>query len=150
MNCAPSLGIDLEPGESDQAMPALAQRLVELDAAPWHGPDGAGTFYATSGTKVPTVPTDVHWMQYRATFVSLYGVADALIHQEAEPAAVAAVGQVSDDQQSVGCTVTLDMNLGEPFAALEPLPALHYRTELMGSKLIGKSLIGNLDDHQFS
>ena len=34
MNCAPSLGLDLEPGESDQAMPALAQRLVELDAAP--------------------------------------------------------------------------------------------------------------------
>jgi len=34
MNCAPSLGIDLEPGKSDQAMPALAQRLVELKAAP--------------------------------------------------------------------------------------------------------------------
>ena len=34
MNCAPALGLDLEPGQSDQAMPALAQRLVELKAAP--------------------------------------------------------------------------------------------------------------------
>ncbi len=34
MNCAHSLGIDLPPGKSDQAMPALAQRLVELDVAP--------------------------------------------------------------------------------------------------------------------
>ena len=58
-----------------------ARSKVELDAAPWHGPDGAGTFYATSGTKVPTVPTDVHWMQYRATFVSLYGVASPQLRE---------------------------------------------------------------------
>ncbi|GIS61407.1 MAG: hypothetical protein CM1200mP2_36320 [Planctomycetaceae bacterium] len=34
MNCAHSLGINLPPGKSDQAMPALAQRLVELEVAP--------------------------------------------------------------------------------------------------------------------
>jgi sodium/pantothenate symporter len=34
MNCAPALGVELPPGKSDQAMPALVQRLVELDAAP--------------------------------------------------------------------------------------------------------------------
>ena len=49
-------------------------------------------------------------------------VADVL---SAEPAAVAAVGQVSNDQQSVGCAAATGMNLGEPFATSEPLPALH-------------------------
>jgi SSS family transporter len=34
MNCAHSLGLDLPAGKSDQAMPALAMRLVELQAAP--------------------------------------------------------------------------------------------------------------------
>ena len=34
MNCAHSLGVDLPPGKSDHAMPALATRLVELQVAP--------------------------------------------------------------------------------------------------------------------
>ena len=39
------------------------------------------------------------------------------------------------------------MNLGEPFAALAPLPALHYRTELV-DRLMGELLSGALEDHQ--
>jgi len=34
MNCAHAMGVELPPGKSDQAMPALAQKLVELEVAP--------------------------------------------------------------------------------------------------------------------
>ena len=47
-------------------------RLKEMA---WHGPDGAGTHYVSSGDTVRSVPDTARVIQYRAEFVSPYGIA---------------------------------------------------------------------------
>jgi len=45
----------------------------ELQQAVCMGPDGAGSYYLSSGASVTGVPENSHWLQYRATFVPPYG-----------------------------------------------------------------------------
>lgn len=44
-----------------------------IEQAPWHGSRGATTYYEKSGEAVQGLGPDARWLQYRATFVSLYG-----------------------------------------------------------------------------
>ena len=45
----------------------------QLRGAPWQGPEGSGTYYESSGDAIRGVPASARWLQYMATFVSLYG-----------------------------------------------------------------------------
>ena len=57
-----------------------ADNAEGLDHAPWHGPEGPETHYRNSGQKVSGVPP-ARWLQYRAIFVSLYGVRSARLRE---------------------------------------------------------------------
>ena len=45
----------------------------ELAGMPWLGPGGEETFYDQSGAEVRSITPDARWLQYRASFTSLYG-----------------------------------------------------------------------------
>ncbi len=42
----------------------------ELDAAPWRGPTGSGSFYSNSGDPLKGIPEGDSWLQYRVLLVS--------------------------------------------------------------------------------
>ena len=46
---------------------------AELDGALWQGPAGRGSFYERSGDAVRGMPAGACWLQYRASYVSMYG-----------------------------------------------------------------------------
>ena len=57
-----------------------ADSAEELERAVWHGPEGPETYYTTSGQELPGVPP-ARWLQYRAVFVSLYGIRSARLRE---------------------------------------------------------------------
>jgi len=57
-----------------------ADSATELERARWHGPAGPGTYYRNSGQEVRDVPP-ARWLQYRAVFVSRYGVSSARLRE---------------------------------------------------------------------
>ncbi len=58
-----------------------AESEAALEDAPWSGPDGEGTCYEKPGAEVRGVPRAALWLQYRATFVSPYGVASPQLEE---------------------------------------------------------------------
>ena len=50
-----------------------AETKAELEVAEWLGPDGRGSFYDSSGTRVPGSGHGGRWLQYKATFVHTNG-----------------------------------------------------------------------------
>ena len=44
-----------------------------LEAAPWCGPEGEGTYYEQSGAQIRDVPGSARYLQYRAGLMSLNG-----------------------------------------------------------------------------
>ena len=53
----------------------------ELATAPWHGPDGEGSFYEVSGHPVVPTGSTGTWLQYRAVFYSQNGCSSARLRQ---------------------------------------------------------------------
>ena len=49
-----------------------ATSAAELEDAVWQGPAGPGSFYEQSGQAVRGMPAGMAWLQYRASFISLY------------------------------------------------------------------------------
>lgn len=52
-----------------------------LRDATWTGPHGPATYYETPGSVLDSVPSSVRWLQYRATFVALYGGASPQLRE---------------------------------------------------------------------
>ena len=50
-----------------------ADSIDALDVAPWTGPEGTGTFYDNPGMRIQEFPATMRYIQYRASFTSLYG-----------------------------------------------------------------------------
>ncbi len=44
-----------------------------LDDAVWIGPEGEGSYYEASGESISGILNTSRWLQYKATFISLYG-----------------------------------------------------------------------------
>jgi len=44
-----------------------------LDDAAWLGPEGEESYYETSGESIESLQNNSRWLQYKATFISLYG-----------------------------------------------------------------------------
>ena len=70
-----AIGWDAETPETTQLKFQLrwANTEAQLERAQWQGPRGAGTYYERSGDAIGGVTPAARWLQYKATFVSLYG-----------------------------------------------------------------------------
>ncbi len=53
----------------------------QLEDAPWQGPDGHDSFYEQPGQPIKAAPASAKWLQYRATFVSMYGISSPQLRQ---------------------------------------------------------------------
>ena len=58
-----------------------AASAEELPAAGWQGPSGPDSWYEQSGQALVGAPADAGWLQYRAAFISPYGVASPQLRQ---------------------------------------------------------------------
>ena len=58
-----------------------AASAAALEAAPWCGPDGEGTFYERSGQDIRGIQSRPNWLQYRAEFTSLNGCRSAKLRE---------------------------------------------------------------------
>ena len=58
-----------------------AEHEEALEEAPWMGPEGEETMFERAGAPVPELWSSTRFVQYRATFTSLYGCRSPRLRQ---------------------------------------------------------------------